>query len=123
MCSGSLCQVIRFNYFGAKFQTTFCHLLFFLNTLSLEKKFICIDPYEPSHLDLCCLQKPVIIACGSERVNPFMPSGLCYLNSLDRPFSRLLACFIIIIVFNTNAAFCGVRSGSTLFARDPIMGL
>ena len=25
--------------------------------------------YEPSHLDLCCLQKPVIIACGSERVN------------------------------------------------------
>ena len=24
---------------------------------------------EPSHLDLCCLQKPIIIACGSERVN------------------------------------------------------
>ena len=21
-----------------------------------------------SHLDLCCLQKPIIIACGSERV-------------------------------------------------------
>ena len=34
----------------------------------------CVDPdetahYEPSHLDLCCLQKPVIVACGSERVN------------------------------------------------------
>ena len=32
-----------------------------------------VDPdemahYEPSHLDLCCLQKPNIIACGSERV-------------------------------------------------------
>ena len=32
-----------------------------------------VDPdetahYEPSHLDLCCLQKPIIIACGSERV-------------------------------------------------------
>ena len=28
-----------------------------------------IDPhYEPSHLDLRCLQKPVIIPCGSERV-------------------------------------------------------
>ena len=26
--------------------------------------------YEPSHLDLCCLQKPIIIACGSERVKP-----------------------------------------------------
>ena len=23
---------------------------------------------EPSRLDLCCLQKPIIIACGSERV-------------------------------------------------------
>ena len=33
-----------------------------------------VDPdetahYEPSHLDLCCLQKPSIIACDSERVN------------------------------------------------------
>ena len=33
-----------------------------------------IDPdetahYEPSHLDRYCLQKPIIIACGSERVN------------------------------------------------------
>ena len=33
-----------------------------------------VDPdetayYEPSHLDLCCLNKPIIIACGSERVN------------------------------------------------------
>ena len=33
-----------------------------------------VDPdemahYEPSHLDLCCLQKPIIITCGSERVN------------------------------------------------------
>ena len=23
---------------------------------------------EPSHLDLCCLQKPIISLCGSERV-------------------------------------------------------
>ena len=33
-----------------------------------------VDPeetayYEPSQLDLCCLQKPVIIARGSERVD------------------------------------------------------
>ena len=26
---------------------------------------------EPSHLDLCCLQKPIIIACGSGRVKWF----------------------------------------------------
>ena len=33
-----------------------------------------VDPdtrahYEPSHLDLRCMQKSIIIACGSERVN------------------------------------------------------
>ena len=29
-----------------------------------------VDPDETahSHLDLCCLQKPIFIACGSERV-------------------------------------------------------
>ena len=27
-----------------------------------------IELIEPSHLDLCCLQKPIIIACGSESV-------------------------------------------------------
>ena len=27
---------------------------------------------EPSHLDLCCLQKPIIIACGSERVKSIL---------------------------------------------------
>ena len=33
-----------------------------------------VDPdetahYEPSHLDLRCFQKPIIIGCGSERGN------------------------------------------------------
>ena len=27
-----------------------------------------VDPDEPAHLDLCCLQKPIMFACGSERV-------------------------------------------------------
>ena len=35
-----------------------------------------VDPvemahYEPSHLDLCCFQKPIVIAYGSERVNEY----------------------------------------------------
>ena len=68
--------------FGCCFFCFFLFLFFFLNKLSLGKKFICklkdrmsnsVDPdetahYEPSHLDLCCLQKPIIIACGSERI-------------------------------------------------------
>ena len=29
-----------------------------------------VDPDEMAHLDLRCLQKPIIIASGSERVNP-----------------------------------------------------
>ena len=59
----------HFNSFGAKFQTTFV-VCFFCNKLSLGKKLICkverLDvklrrsrwdgSYEPSHLDLCCLQ-------------------------------------------------------------------
>ena len=71
-----------FNSFGAKFQTTFAVCFSFFNKLSLEKKFIrkverlnvkqhrsrWDGSYEPSHLDLCCLQKPIIIACDSERV-------------------------------------------------------
>ena len=28
-------------------------------------------PYEPSHLDLRCLQKPIAIAYGSDRVKDF----------------------------------------------------
>ena len=46
--------------------------------------------HEPSHLDLRCLQKPIIIACGSERVksgvvlimNGLNSGILLYLNSL-----------------------------------------
>ena len=54
-------------------------MLFLFKKLSLEKKFrrtiekLTVKQrrsrYERSHLDLCCLQKRVIIACGSERVN------------------------------------------------------
>ena len=37
-----------------------------------------VDPdeiahYELSHLDLCCLQKPIIITYGSERVKQHIP--------------------------------------------------
>ena len=57
---------------------------------------------EPSHLDLCCLQKPIIISVAVKQLkqaakdifsvftlifghlNPFMPDGLLYINSLDR---------------------------------------
>ena len=43
---------------------------FLFNKLSLEKKFMrkVERRNEPSHLDLCCLRKLIIIACGSERV-------------------------------------------------------
>ena len=39
-----------------------------------------VDPdetahYEPSHLDLRCLQKPIFIAYGSERVNDSNTDG------------------------------------------------
>ena len=38
--------------------------------------------YEPSHLVLCCLQKLIIIACGSERVNLVASiNSLCLVDS------------------------------------------
>ena len=63
--------MLTFHSFGAKFQTIFCRLLFFFNKLSLEMKFIRKVErlnvkhrrlsYEQSHLDLCCLQKPMAV--------------------------------------------------------------
>ena len=53
---------------------------FNFNKLSLGNKWktecqtlqLLMRRHEPSHLDLCCLQKPIIIACGSERVNAWV---------------------------------------------------
>ena len=75
---------MSFNSFDAKFQTTFvvC-FLFFLTNYRFERSLYVnlkdrmsnsVDPdetahYEPSHLDLCYLQKTIIMTCGSERVN------------------------------------------------------
>ena len=70
------------NSFSAKFQTKFVVCFSFFNKLSLGKRFIRKverlnvkqhrsrqdGSYEPSCLDLYCLQKPIIIACGIERV-------------------------------------------------------
>ena len=78
---------VDLNSFGAKFQTTFVFCFLFLTTYRLERSLYVklkdwmsnsIDPdetahYEPSHLDLCCMQKPIIITCGSERVNLCCP--------------------------------------------------
>ena len=38
---------------------------------------------ELSHLDLCCLQKSIIIACGSERVNSHYSSSLNIVFSIS----------------------------------------
>ena len=38
---------------------------------------------EPSHLDLPCLQKPIIIACGSERVKAFGHLNFLFYLSLN----------------------------------------
>ena len=70
----------------------FLFFFFFQTNYCLEKKkrlYIklkdwtsnSVDPdetahYEPSHLDLCCLQKPVTIAYGSERVKELVNGKL-----------------------------------------------
>ena len=62
--------------------------------------------------------------------NPFMPSGLCYLNSLDRSFTKrrdvwlfLLLYFIEIPVFNANSVDPDqTPRNATLFANVSFMG-
>ena len=75
--------------FGAKFQTSFVVCFVVFNRLSTGKTSVCkveklnansIDSdetahHEPSHLDLCCLQKPIIIAYRSERVSLVSRNG------------------------------------------------
>ena len=57
-----------------------------------------IDPdemahYEASHLDLCCLQKPIIIAYGSKRVKTkrghVVSIAMCSIYSLIRLLGAL----------------------------------
>ena len=74
-----------FNSFGAKFRTTFVVCFSNLTNYRLERYIYVklkdwmsnsVDPDETAHwavssgcmLDVCCLQKPIIIAYGSERV-------------------------------------------------------
>ena len=63
--------------FSANFQTIFIIFLAFFFKVSTRKKVYAklkdwmsnnVDHYEPSHLDLRCLQKPFIIAYDSEKV-------------------------------------------------------
>ena len=61
-----------------------------------------VDPdetahYEPSHLDLRCLQKPIITACGSERVNLDQAK-------INGP-RNLIRVFIVYIFHSQNARF------------------
>ena len=71
-----------------------CCLLFFFNKLSLERS-LCVKleywmsnnvaPDETAHIDLCCLQKLIIIACGSERVKL-----ICFLHLSCRIYPKYL---------------------------------
>ena len=63
-----------------------------------------VDPdkmahYELSHLDLCCLQKPIIIACGSERVK----------------VQTFIACVYIYIYIRVTNHFIPVNIYATLY--------
>ena len=53
--------------------------------------------YEPSHLDLRCLQKPIVIAWGSERVNAINETSL---KSKQKPKSRTLELYSITAVMH-----------------------
>ena len=70
-------DTIHDKLFRRQISDDICRLHFYFNRLLyLYVKIECQTAWiqmrrliEPYHLDLCCLQKPIIIACGSERVN------------------------------------------------------
>ena len=59
------------NSFSAKFQTTFVICFFILTNYRLERRlYVKLKDWMSNSIDpddLSCLQKPIIIACGSER--------------------------------------------------------
>ena len=70
---------------------------------------------EPSHLDLYCLQRSIIIACGSERITALFffffllrqsVTLQSYCNILDPKSSRnsSLLCDILILVLTDNCS-------------------
>ena len=63
--------------------------------------------YDPSHLDLHCLQKSIIIACGSERVkcSDRMANNVGLIKLLGTLFSKAYpSCG-----FRVTAVFCLVK--------------
>ena len=76
---------------------------------------------EPSHLDLCCLQQPIIIACGSERVKwkqyTFRGRQLfqnCFASLLKR---SLKGKNLLPLDFTLNGKNLGSHSSSVIFTR------
>ena len=109
---------LHFNSFAAKFQTT--SSAFVLNKLSIGKKLYVklkdwmsnrVDPDETAHdhLDLGCLQKPIIIACGSESYNSFLTFCPISLPNQARPHSTLTH------QNNKNERLNGGEGGSIIF--------
>ena len=82
VCARWVRKLVTVNFFRCQISYDILSAFYFLTNYRLERSLYIklkdwmsnsIDPdetahYEPSHLDLCCLQKPIIIACGNERV-------------------------------------------------------
>ena len=64
--------------------------------------------YEPSHLDLCCLQKPIIIACGCERVKNTARELHFFIVSLEQTQPFLSPAFSTKSEVTWYSAFRGV---------------
>ena len=66
-----------------------------------------IDPdemvhYELSHLDLCCLQKPIIITCGSENCRPNLNLSVIFAVCCVEKTDTVPYVFFLLLLFSLN---------------------
>ena len=79
-----------------------------------------VDPdemahYEPSHLDLCCLQKLIIITCGSERVKVY------YALRID-PLSFGIICRLFVLSFHGPVNPMGSCRAPSVYLTTRLLG-
>ena len=113
-----------------------------MNVEQMARMILCTYAGWSESARVCACSKALFAWCSPYvkymyRINPFMPSGLFYLKSLDRSICYIRGARLVFIIAMfcrnfwtyhkhcrpwSDAAYRGVWSGSTVFVNVPFMG-